>query len=311
MISLVFITSILQDGVWHEFLKWSIYGSFSYISHASSLIHFWHNLAVRGGAILASCFLMWFFSARGMWQISSAAIVRDKNVKTAGGLFIITWFVASIIPVCTGGKFYDHYFLQVFPQAAILASIGIILFLESIERRTPKIKRFLMILLWLGFLIPSVGFFAARIVADDIYAAIGEENPKTYIPVANYIRDHTTPNDRIFVWGFATPIYTYANRLAASRFLWCDWLTGRVSGTSSAKDPAFDTSKYIVKDSWKLLFADMMHYNPKYFVDSSPGNYHDYGKYPLSKYPKLKRFIDERYHLEKSINGIAIYRRNG
>ncbi|MFA4875167.1 MAG: hypothetical protein WC690_07470, partial [bacterium] len=222
---------------------------------------------------------------------------------------VLIWLAFSFIPVCVGGKFFEHYFLQLYPALAILAA-GEMMRLEAIKPHglaEPK-RRWAWALIIAGLLVPSVGYFAARVMADRIYAAVHEENPKEYIPIADYIRSHTAEQDRIFVWGFATPIYLYADRPAASRFLWCDWLTGRIPGSPTSRDPSFDTTPYITNGSWEIFFEDMKKSRPRYFVDTSPGNHHDYGKYPVSKYPALKEFLEQHYVLEASVNGADIYR---
>lgn len=308
----IFVLYLFLAGAWDAFVFWSLKGSMAYIEAGSSLSDFWINLTIRGGAIAASAFVLWYF---GVWQAGHlvAGFFRSRR---AGSIkceeyLILFWFLFSIIPVCTGGKFYGHYFLQLYPALSILAAGSSMRFFSWLNKpgkvRTKQIVYSLFIT---GLLIPPIGFFGARLHADKIYAAIGEENPKAYIPVAEYVRKHTDENDRIFVWGFATPIYTYSNRLGASRFLWCDWMTGRVSGTPSAKDKFFDTKPYVTKGSWNLFFEDMNKNRPIYFIDTSPGNYHDYGKYPITNYPDLMKYLNRHYHFESTVNGANIYRRN-
>jgi 4-amino-4-deoxy-L-arabinose transferase-like glycosyltransferase len=310
--ALIFVSYLVAAGAWDAFVFWSLKGSMAYVEAASSLTSFWMNLAVRGGAIAASAFVLWYF---GIWQ-SGHLITRffkssRTNAVKCEEYLVLIWFLLSIIPVCTGGKFYGHYFLQLYPALSILAAGSAMRFFSWLDSPGKiRLKQMAYSLFIAGLLVPSIGFFGARLYADKIYSAIGEENPKNYIPIAKYIKTNTNENDRIFVWGFATPIYIYSNRLGASRFLWCDWLTGRVSGTPSARDEFFDTTPYITKGSWQLFFQDMNKNKPLYFIDTSPGNYHDYGKYPITKYPDLMDFLETYYHFETSVNGANIYRRN-
>jgi len=176
------------------------------------------------------------------------------------------------------------------------------------NNQSRRIKRLYAILL-IGMFIPAAGFFAARVYADEIYAAIGEDNPNNYRPLGEYIKERTKSGDKIFVWGFATPVYYFANRSAASRFLWCDWLTGRIAGSPTAKNPLFDTSDYITPRSWDMFFEDLERNKPVYIVDTSVGDYHDYGKYPVAIYPKLVKYLDEHYVYEAQFEGADFYRR--
>lgn len=305
LVAAVFLLYLKATGAFGDFFRWSIGGSAAYVGAGTELTHFWKRLSMRGGAFLASTFLLWFLAA-----ITSVRILKDLRAQGEGRLLILLWFVLSLVPVCTGGKFYAHYFIQLLPALCILAAGPAASFVGGLsDARMGRGKKMLLALFIVSMLLPAGGFFAARLMADEIYDATKEENPNDYRSIADYVREHTNERDTIFVWGFASPIYTFSNRLGASRFLWCDWLTGRVSGTASAKDPSFDTSRFISQGSWQLFFEDMEKNRPAYFVDTSPGNHHDYGKYPIVKYPALKRYIDEHYTFETSIDGADIYRR--
>jgi hypothetical protein len=59
-----------------------------------------------------------------------------------------------------------------------------------------------------------------------------------------------------------------------------------------------------------MLLADLEAAKPAYIADTSPGNYHDYGKYPVAKYPQLIAYLREHYRYETRIDGVDLYRRN-
>ena len=298
-------------GDWNDFVFWSLTGSLAYVEAASSLMSFWKTLAIRGGAIIASSFLLWYFAARRIGHVIADLFRTTRNqIAKHEEYLVVFWFFFSIIPVCTGGKFYGHYFLQLYPALCILAAGHAMSFFAWLKSgAATRLKQWAYALFAIGLFVPALGFFGARLVSDQIYSLIGEENPKVYEPVAQYVKQHTNNKDSIFVWGFATPIYYFSDRIPASRFLWCDWMTGRVSGLPSARDPSVDTTAYITNGSWEMFFADMENRKPIYFIDTSPGNYHDYGKYPLSKYPKLMSYLSDHYNREKSFAGVDFYKR--
>jgi 4-amino-4-deoxy-L-arabinose transferase-like glycosyltransferase len=309
IVAIAYVLYLQSIGVWDDFIRWSVEGSMAYIGAGTELGHFWRKLGIRGGAFVASSFLIWFLA---VWQ--SVRILNNLNTPAGrerhAEQLVFVWLILSFVPVVTGGKFYGHYFIQLLPALCILASGTVARFLERFDWSSAGAgRRAACILLILGIVVPSTGFFAARLAADRIYASIGEENPKQYIPIADYIRKNSSEDDTIFVWGFATPIYFFSNRLGASRFLWCDWLTGRAPGTDAAKDPNFDTSIFITPGSWGYFFEDMRRNRPLYFVDTSPGNHHDYGKYPIDKFPPLRRFLEKNYSLEAKVAGADVYRR--
>jgi hypothetical protein len=233
-----------------------------------------------------------------------------KGVREPARYLAPSWLLFSVVSVCAGGKFYGHYFLQLLPALCVTASGEADRFFGWCSSSGKKALKGVLITLFIFWIVfPAAVAFAARLYSSEIYSAIGEEDPEAYRPIASYVAERTSADDRIFVWGFAAPIYTYSDRLPASRFLWCDWLTGRVSGTPSAKDPNYDTSRYVRPGNWERFFADMEKNRPVYFIDTAPGGYHDYGKYPVSKYPELVKFLRANYSLEATVSGADIYRR--
>ena len=311
VVGILFVIHLVSIGVWDQFWFWSVEGSRAYIETGNLLAQFPVKLLVRGGSFVASTLLIWFFGIRHL-----AGLIRNiftplgRTKRQCGEYLIPIWFLFNIIPVSTGGRFYGHYFIQLLPPLVVMASVETDHFFTWLTNSAvTRLRQLAYALFVIGLIVPALGFFGARLVDDQIYKAIGEENPNNYKPIAAYIEKHTKPEDKIFVWGFATPIYIFSNRDAASRFLVCDWLTGRVTGSPTARDRSFDTSQFITRGSWELLLGDLEKNKPVYFVDTSPGNYHDYGKYPVQNYPQLMNYLSEHYGIEESIAGADIYRR--
>ena len=309
-IALLFFAYLKWAGVWEEFRFWSVEGSLAYIETGAVTQSIFRKLAVRGGAFVASGILLWYFGVREM-----AAMVRHvftslrHSRRRLEEYLVLLWFFLSIIPVCTGGRFFGHYFIQFLPALAILASAQASRLLTTSQRGKRPLSRRVLAIFAAGMLIPSTGFFAARVFADRIYTALGEDNPNVYRPLGEYVRERTGPDETIFVWGFATPLYFFAGRRPASRFLWCDWLTGRTPGSPTARDRFYDTTSLIIRGSWEKLFDDLEKNHPAYFIDTSVGNYHDYIKYPIDKYPALADYISRHYRLETHYAGANFYRR--
>ena len=58
-----------------------------------------------------------------------------------------------------------------------------------------------------------------------------------------------------------------------------------------------------------MFYTDMEVNRPAYFIDTSPGNYHDYGAYPVEKYPELTAYLEKYYTFETELTGFRFYRR--
>jgi hypothetical protein len=90
------------------------------------------------------------------------------------------------------------------------------------------------------------------------------ETPSVKV-VARYIEAITSPEDRIFVWGFSPTLYGYSNRKPAGRYLFSTYVTGFV--------PWFwDAMKYepsrVVPGSVEALISDLDREKPKIVVDA-------------------------------------------
>ncbi|MBT3182650.1 MAG: hypothetical protein HN337_09125 [Deltaproteobacteria bacterium] len=308
LVGFIFFLYLKYLGIWDAFFFWSILGSNAYIEAGITTSDFFSRLLVRGGSFMASTLLLWVFGIREVVILSRRLFKDEQSGRRPEPYLIMLWFLTSLIPVATGGRFFGHYFIQLLPSLSILAAMGISFMMDKPLLSSISKKRLYAIVL-VGMLFPAAGFTTARIYADKIYAKVNEDNPNSYRPLGEYIKERTEKHDTIFVWGFATPVYFFANRPAASRFLWCDWLTGRIAGSPTAKDDLFDTTKYATPGSWDMFFADLKENKPVYFVDTSPGNYHDYGKYPVSGYPKLMAYLNDNYTLESTYKGADFYRR--
>lgn len=295
---------LFRIGAWDAFRFWSLKGSAAYIGAAVDLPGFWGQLAFQFWRMILWALPLWFFAGAGM-----IAVVKRRSW---GAWLIALWLLLSFIPVCVGGKFYEHYFLQLYPAMAVLAGAGAAIFLAWRVSITQSIARWALLLLFAaGLIVPSILSFGMRLMPERINALIDEETPTDYRQIGEYIRDHTREGERIFVWGFATPVYFYSGRMAAARFLWCDWQTGRVSGKAAARKPSFDPTPYVKPGSWEMLFEDLDRSRPVYFVDTAAGGYHNYGRYPVTDYPRLVEYLRYRYHPEATVDGAVVYRRNG
>ncbi len=309
-IGAAFALYLVAIGVWEAFLFWSIEGSQAYIEAGAHHQAFLWKLLVRGGGFVASGLLLWLF---GLREISGLArhlfVSRVHHKRRLEEYLILFWFLLSLVPVLTGGRFFGHYFIQLLPPLCIMAAAPAARALERVRQANPRVRRRTRTAVAIGLLLPAVGFFVARLFAGNIYAAIGEDDPGRYRPLGQYVQERTAPDETLFVWGFATPVYFFADRPAASRFLWCDWLTGRIPGSPTARDRFFDTTPFITRGSWEMLFTDLERSKPTYVVDTAVGNYHDYGKYPVDKYPPLVEYLKEHYTLEGRHADADFYRR--
>jgi hypothetical protein len=121
--------------------------------------------------------------------------------------------------------------------------------------------------------------------------------------VAAYIRDHTKPGDRVFVWGNWPALYVESDRVMASRFP--GFLRGFARG-SDLPPNNWDTAP----DVWPELQADLERNPPALIVDTAAAGWSDFAMYPMRNYPVLQDLVSTNYHLVAVVDGVAIYARN-
>jgi hypothetical protein len=124
---------------------------------------------------------------------------------------------------------------------------------------------------------------------------------------SQYVRDHSTPEDKVFFWGEMDYLYAEAQRRPASRYIHTFPLTGYLFGSRLRFDPDHDTTDRIRPGVWKTLQEEFLQSPPLYFVDTDPGTVAK--KYPPSRYPFLKRFLEQNYEAVLSTPNGTIYKR--
>ena len=152
-----------------------------------------------------------------------------------------------------------------------------------------------MFQVWLTLTV--IGFGAAHVVS--LWPK------RTESEAGRYIRENSTPADRMFVWGQSVKLYTDARRRPASRFVATYPLTGYVFGSPLSWDPEFDTSGRIVPGSWEQLAHDFQEHPPLFIVDNDA--IHG-SKYQIAKYPTMAAFLRDYELVYESSDG-PIYRK--
>jgi len=116
--------------------------------------------------------------------------------------------------------------------------------------------------------------------------------------LVEHVSANSRPEDRIFVWGWLASLYTLTDRLPASRFLYCTFLTGLIPWTNLADPNRLD---HAVPGSWTMLRADLRRHPPLYIIDATPGNDASFGRYPATSVPELARLLEEEYTRERVV----------
>jgi hypothetical protein len=214
----------------------------------------------------------------------------------AGHRLIVAWLVVSVPGSLAGGHLSWHYFIQVMAPLAVLAALALD---EGLE--TPM-RRWFAGAAIAGLAAPMLAWGAFDLVADPLTYDFSAPVPQ-HQKVAAYIRAHTGPQDRVFVWGDWPALYVESDRIMATRFP--GFLRGFARG-SGLPPNNWDTTARV----WPELRADLERNPPALILDTAHGNWSDFSLYPMSNYPLLAEFVVSRYHVVDIIDQVVIYAPN-
>ena len=130
-----------------------------------------------------------------------------------------------------------------------------------------------------------------------------------YRAVAQYLRDHTGSQARVFVWGNSPEIYLYAHRRMGARYMSVNYQTGHVWGTSANDLGGRPDRRNVPAETWKHLMADLQTNLPEFIVDAAAGKLDKMDDEPLTRHPRMAAFVARYYRLDATVLGVPIYRR--
>ena len=254
------------------------------------------NLTIASIASRASDSIVPFVvSSIVLWIAAAVTIVRWRSLWPAERL-AVAWFVASALGAVVGGHWSWHYFIQVMPPLALLAALAADRALQT------KMRAWYATALLAGMVVPSVYWAAFDFQADpltyDWSPPIAQHQQ-----VADYIRAHTTPGEKVFVWGDWPSLYVESDRLMAGRFP--GFLRG-FARSSGLPPNNWDTSP----DVWPALQSDLRANPPALIVDTAAAGWSDFSSYPMADFPVLAQLVSSEYHQVATVDGVVIYARN-
>jgi hypothetical protein len=190
----------------------------------------------------------------GLWTVGGAGCIL--LLASARGqpdrLIPVIWVAAACASIAiNGSRSLPQYFIQANPFLALAAASGGVLawtwmrgrFADRAALVALPVAIVVAIGLWrvnqFPKLVDQTLFDARRAfgrIADDAYLARYDDDRKYSARggrlLAGYLASHSTPADRVFVFGFTCSAYVYANRMSASKFFWSrPVIAGFKSGT--------------------------------------------------------------------------------
>jgi len=152
-----------------------------------------------------------------------AGLLYNVKVNQSNKMFIAGIFLFGFLAICPGLIFRDHYFILWLPGVGIMAAVAFY-YLGQVLGRINKYGTIAPAMLFSIFMVIGIhkdrNFFfydAPEKISRDVFGL--NPFPET-IKIGEYIKNKTSPKDKIMVIGSEPQIYLYANRRAASGYIY-------------------------------------------------------------------------------------------
>ncbi len=219
-----------------------------------------------------------------------AALARGRALWA-----IVCWLAGMIVAGFVGGRMYGHYFLLTVPPLCVLAGVGAARVWPSPEARR-RLRRATIVLIALL----AAGQFVGAILYEAGTDSFWSPKPD-YRVAAAHLRATTTPDDRVFVWGWFPALYVAGDRCPSTRFVYAHHLAGFASNDQGKRG-------HSVPRGWNEVMDDLHRDPPIYVLDTSHGDY-EFRYAPIESYPRLWDFVQSGYRLDGEFAGVRFYRR--
>jgi hypothetical protein len=214
--------ALYSAGVFQSFWFWT----FDY-ARQYGIVEPWRaaqiKLSPRSSAIFHSIIVLWIVAFAGIVRSFWKPTVRRYVV------FVFGLLAFSFAATCPGLHFRPHYFILAIPAVAILMAVVVsssvrlltVNFPSKFKSRGLRVLPVILFATAWAFVIYQNAALYFKLTPVQACRAIYSLNPFPEAdPVAEYLRQHTAPNDTIFVLGSEPEIYFYAHRHSASGYIY-------------------------------------------------------------------------------------------
>ena len=214
----VMVVVLAAQGVLARFWFWTFRYASAYVTEVP-LAKAWSNFTEGLVYVTTASLPFWVLGALGLAVLWIARWEPRARVVLTGLL------VASFLAIGPGFYFRNHYFVLVLPAVALLcgAAVGFLRHvLEGVLSRGGAAA------LSVAVLVAAIGLYVTRersylfsMGTRELSRTMYGTNPFIEaVEIAKYIRDRTDKNDRIAVLGSEPEIYFYADRKAATGYIY-------------------------------------------------------------------------------------------
>jgi len=159
----------------------------------------------------------------GLAVIGLLSPLWDKTSRPATTFIIVFWFF-SFLTMCIAFYLRAHYFLYLFPATALLIGIGFNSFYLIIKKsRLIKFESLIIVstvLIIFTYSVLDQRKFLFQTTPEALSRILYESNPFIEsLVIADYVNEHSSPQDKIAILGSEPQILFYADRISATKHI--------------------------------------------------------------------------------------------
>lgn len=206
---------LLRAGTFETFWFWSFVYAPTY---SAGLATGWSNLLRTLGAVAPSSSVGLALAAVGLGAVSRDSVRSRRDL-------VLLLLATSCLGTMVGLHFRPHYFLLMLPALAVLFGIGL-----GTLGRLPGVSRSRALRVGVPATLAVVALGQPLLASRDVLFELGPvqvsraiygRNPfPESVEIARYIRERTSPGDRVAVIGSEPQIYFYAGRRSATGYIY-------------------------------------------------------------------------------------------
>jgi 4-amino-4-deoxy-L-arabinose transferase-like glycosyltransferase len=169
-----------------------------------------YRLGIRADSPLDLLLAGWSSTTLAWLPLALVCAFGIAKLPASFRSLVLVWIASSIIGVALGGRWHAHYFMQIVPPLAIGAAASLV----RIDPRLRWARRGATALIVAVPLAAALPYWpmAPRAGSWLLYHRPGYQIAE---PVAEYVRQHTSPEDLVYVAFFEADIYYLSQRRAA------------------------------------------------------------------------------------------------
>jgi hypothetical protein len=203
---------LLETGVFVQFVLWTM----AYAREYAAMVPLADAPEIFLGHLKNAAgpnWQLWLLAAAGAVAAGRHPALRGWRSLVAG------FFAASLLAVCPGLYFRDHYFILLLPAVSLLAGVAMSAAQQAVDGKPASWKNaplagFLLAVVWV---ILQQSTLLLTLSPERVVRTMYRFNPfPEAVAVGRYLREHASPQARIAVIGSEPEIYFYARRPSAT-----------------------------------------------------------------------------------------------